>query len=77
MKNIQFIILIINDENVESDCVLGLEVGADDYLVKPFSNRGGSSATGSKTAAGIKLPTRMRSSPAIAPLQVARARTAK
>ena len=39
MKNIQSIILIINDENVESDCVLGLEVGADDYLVKPFGNR--------------------------------------
>ena len=39
MKNIQSIILIINDENVESDCVLGLEVGANDYLVKPFGNR--------------------------------------
>ena len=39
MQNNQSLILMISRLNTESDRVLGLEVGADDYLVKPFGYR--------------------------------------
>ena len=39
MQNNQSLILMISAMETESDCVLGLEVGADDYLVKPFGYR--------------------------------------
>ncbi|MBW4458522.1 MAG: response regulator transcription factor [Nostoc indistinguendum CM1-VF10] len=32
-------ILMLSAKNSETDCVLGLEVGADDYLTKPFGMR--------------------------------------
>ncbi len=32
-------ILIVSAKDSETDCVLGLEVGADDYISKPFSMR--------------------------------------
>ena len=35
-NNIKTPILIVSAKDSESDRVLGLEVGADDYLIKPF-----------------------------------------
>ena len=35
-KNIKTPILVVSAKDSESDRVLGLEVGADDYLIKPF-----------------------------------------
>ncbi|AKN60562.1 alkaline phosphatase [Synechococcus sp. WH 8020] len=39
MQNNQALILMTSSLNTEADRVLGLEVGADDYLVKPFGYR--------------------------------------
>ena len=39
MQNNQSLVFMISDLNSESDRVLGLEVGADDYLCQPFGNR--------------------------------------
>ncbi|WP_413429560.1 response regulator transcription factor [Synechococcus sp. Cu2B8-bc1011] len=39
MQNNQALVLMTSSLNTEADRVLGLEVGADDYLVKPFGYR--------------------------------------
>ena len=39
MQNNQSLILMTSGLNTEADRVMGLEVGADDYLVKPFGYR--------------------------------------
>lgn len=39
MKKVQSLVLILTSKSEEIDKVLGLEIGADDYLTKPFSIR--------------------------------------
>jgi DNA-binding response OmpR family regulator len=39
MEKIQSLVLILTSKSEEIDKVLGLEIGADDYLTKPFSIR--------------------------------------
>jgi len=39
MQNNQSLILMTSGLNTEADRVMGLEVGADDYLIKPFGYR--------------------------------------
>jgi two-component system alkaline phosphatase synthesis response regulator PhoP len=39
MEKIQTLVLILTSKSEEIDKVLGLEIGADDYLTKPFSIR--------------------------------------
>ena len=39
MQNNQSLVLMISRLDTEADRVMGLEVGADDYLVKPFGSR--------------------------------------
>ncbi len=39
MQNNQSLILMLSNQGSEADRVLGLEIGADDYLVKPFGQR--------------------------------------
>jgi two-component system alkaline phosphatase synthesis response regulator PhoP len=39
MERIQSLVLILTSKSEEIDKVLGLEIGADDYLTKPFSIR--------------------------------------
>jgi len=39
MEKVQSLVLILTSKSEEIDKVLGLEIGADDYLTKPFSIR--------------------------------------
>lgn len=52
-------IIMLTAKDSEIDKVLGLELGADDYVTKPFSNR--------ELVARVKANLRRQASPAVAP----------
>ncbi|MCE2138453.1 response regulator, partial [Streptococcus thermophilus] len=61
-KNYDMPIIMVTAKDSELDKVLGLELGADDYVTKPFSNR--------ELVARVKANLRRQGAPSAQPAEV-------
>ncbi|MCW6134314.1 response regulator YycF [Lactiplantibacillus plantarum] len=61
-KNYDMPIIMVTAKDSELDKVLGLELGADDYVTKPFSNR--------ELVARVKANLRRQGAPSVQPAEV-------